>query len=269
MPLVHCPDCHSDVSVQALACPRCGRPMQTPPTNSIKSSKKMSPILIGCLGLLGIFFLIGLVSLVFSGSPSNSTSAPSSDSASTDLRNRATSKLLATNDWSNSIAIARLCEQADVGRLTSAVKSHCASTHLASAREKLSARNAVEARRSLTLAVAEGASERDRESIEAPLKKLEASEARKKQQIEAAAATIVRQEYGKRLRQKYLDDNLDINVRVSGKNSDHITLEFALFNAVWANKVQKGELLDEMRKLGFKRMDMTDNYNYHVYWNLK
>lgn len=269
MPLVQCPDCHSDVSVQAIACPKCGRPMATSPANSTKPSKKTSPILIGCLGLLGIFFVIGLLSMMFSSSSSNSTTAPQSDSASADLRNRATSRLLTTNDWSNDIAMARLCEQADLGRLTSAVKAHCASVHLTSAREKLSDRDTVDARRSLTLAAAEGASEKDRESIEIPLKKLEASEARKKQQIEAAAATIARQEYGKRLRQKYLDENLDINVRVSGKNSDHITLEFALFNAVWANKVQKGELLDEMRKLGFKRMDMTDNYDYHVYWNLK
>ena len=206
---------------------------------------------------------------MFSGSSSSSTPAPQSDSAVEDLRKRATSKLLATSDWSDTTAIGRLCEQADVRSLTPAAKSHCASTHVSLARQRLKERNASDARRALNFAAGEGASDEDREGIEGPLKKLEATDAGKKRQIEAAKGAVARQVYGKMLRQRYLDDNLDIKVRVSGKKSERITLEFALFNDVWANKIRKGDLLDQMSKLGFKRMDMTDNYDYHVYWDLK
>jgi hypothetical protein len=269
MPLVQCPDCSAEVSTQATACPRCGRPMASQPVYLTKPPRSTSPILIGCLALFGICVLFGLIASMFSGSSSSSATTPQDDSGVVDLRNRATSKLLAPSDWSDTTAITRLCEQADGGRLTSAVKSHCAAIHLAAARQRLKERNAVDARRNLNLAAVDGASADDREPIEGPLKKLEVSEAAKKRQIDVAAGKVARLAYGMRLRQRYLDDNLDIKVRVTGRESERITLEFALFNDVWANKMRKGDLLDEMRRLGFKRMDMTDNYDYHVYWDLK
>jgi len=39
-------------------------------------------------------------------------------------------------------------------------------------------------------------------------------------------------------------------VNVTGKGNDRLTLQFALFNDVWAHKFQKGDLVGEMRGLG-------------------
>jgi hypothetical protein len=242
-----------------------------------KPKRKTSPLLIGCLALFALLFVVSFLAAIFSPhSDSSNSETLQHDSAVTDARNRATTKLLAMSDWSDHAAVARMCNQADRSRLTPPVKEHCAAAHLAEAWQRVKEGKAADARAAVNAAAAMGASTDDREGIEKPLKKAEAAEAKKqaadakkRRELDAAAGAIARLAYGKALRQHYLDDNLDINVTVGGKNSDHITLEFALFNAVWANKFQKGDLLDEMKKLGFKRVDLTDNYNYHVYWDLK
>ena len=144
-----------------------------------------------------------------------------------------------------------------------------AKAHFARARQELKKGGTVEARRLFNLAVAEGIAKSQSDRFEPALAKAETAERKKKQRADAAMGAMARQAYGKALRERYLDDNLDIKVTVSGKDSEKITLAFALFNDVWAHKVQKGDLLDEMQKLGFKRVDMTDNYDYHVHWNLR
>jgi len=70
------------------------------------------------------------------------------------------------------------------------------------------------------------------------------------------------------LREKYLDQGLDIKVDVSGKNADRITLTYVLFNDVWTHRFQKDGGLDALRDMGFKRVDLKDGYDYHVYWRL-
>lgn len=100
-------------------------------------------------------------------------------------------------------------------------------------------------------------------------KSAEAKAAKREKEIKAVAGKLVRIALAKELRQQYLDNNLDIKVEVSGAEKDRMTLQFALFNDVWTNKVQKGELIGQLREAGFKRLDMTDGYDYHVYWDLK
>ncbi len=78
-----------------------------------------------------------------------------------------------------------------------------------------------------------------------------------------------RRAYASQLRTHFLDQNMDVEVRVSGSKADRLTLEFVLFNAVWAHNFQKGDLIDEIRGKGFKRVDLTDGYDYHVYWTFK
>ena len=97
----------------------------------------------------------------------------------------------------------------------------------------------------------------------------EDAESRRKAAADAVTEAAGRAAYAKVLRQGYLDENMDIEVTVSGKANERITLKFALFNAVSANKIQKGDLLKEMGLLGFKRVDLTDGYDYHVSWNLQ
>jgi N-acetylglucosamine kinase-like BadF-type ATPase len=95
--------------------------------------------------------------------------------------------------------------------------------------------------------------------------------AEKRKQDEAAEAILTkasRQAYAKVLREKFLDMRMDVEVSVSGKNSERLYLKYALFNAVWAHDFEKGDLISGFRKLGFKRVDLTDGWQYHVYYDL-
>lgn len=190
-------------------------------------------------------------------------------SAAEEVRKRAASTLSATTDWSNPESIGRLCEQSGTRELTPDVKARCVTAHLALARVSLKAGKVAEARRALTLASNEGASPAALAASEKLVKTTEAAELKKKEIADAAVKAEARLTYAKLLRERYLDQNLDIKVKVTGKGNDHLTLQFALFNDVWAHKFQKGDLVDEVRKLGFHRVDMTDGYDYHVYWTFE
>lgn len=91
-------------------------------------------------------------------------------------------------------------------------------------------------------------------------------EEKKAKQLKIKQMKETRIKYGKLLRNKYLDQGLDIKVNVSGTNKDRITLSFSLFNDVWSHNFSKGTFFDEIKLLGFKRLVMTDNYDYTVYW---
>ena len=69
------------------------------------------------------------------------------------------------------------------------------------------------------------------------------------------------------LRDRFLDKGLDIKVTVSGSKADRITLKYVLFNDVWSHRMQKDGLLAELRNLGFKRVTLTDTYDYTIYWD--
>ena len=156
MPLVQCPDCHSDVSTQARACPRCGRPMAVQPVYPVKRSRKASPLLIGCLVVFGAIFLIAMLNAIFSSSSntsSSSSSLQSTDTGKEDLRLRATGKLLVNKDWSDRVAVVRLCEQADISKLTTEVNARCAEAHLGAAEQYLKNGKTQDARRAFDLAV--------------------------------------------------------------------------------------------------------------------
>jgi hypothetical protein len=180
----------------------------------------------------------------------------------------ATAKLAATTDWSDGSAISRLCQQSDVTKVAPEIRSKCAGAHVAEARFQLKVGNVAEARRVYDLGAKGGAPSSDLASTSKLLKTAEDAALKKRREAEAVAEREARVAYGRRLREHYLDQSLDIEVTVSGNAKDRITLKFALFGAVWAHKFQQGEVLGEMRRLGFTRVDMTDGYDYSVYWNL-
>ena len=74
-----------------------------------------------------------------------------------------------------------------------------------------------------------------------------------------------RRAYADRLRTHFLDEGMDIRVRVSGTRADRLTMEYILFNAVWVHNFQKGSLIDEIKLLGFRRVDMR-NGSETWYW---
>lgn len=69
MALTQCPDCGSDVSTEAPACPKCGRPI-TPQ----KQQRKTSPLASGCLVVILIVVGGALLKGFFSGSNPSSSS---------------------------------------------------------------------------------------------------------------------------------------------------------------------------------------------------
>src|SRR5205823_5711705 len=84
---------------------------------------------------------------------------------------------------------------------------------------------------------------------------------------EARAEALARKVYSVVLRERFLDKNMDVKVHVSGKQYDRITLEWVLFSDVWTHKMAQADgLLPEMKTAGFRRVDVTNGYDYHVYW---
>lgn len=69
-----------------------------------------------------------------------------------------------------------------------------------------------------------------------------------------------RREYAHTLREHFLDTGSDIEVSVSGSNSDRLRLRYVLFNAVWVHKFEKGSLIEEIRSKGFRVVTFDNIY---------
>lgn len=74
---------------------------------------------------------------------------------------------------------------------------------------------------------------------------------------------IERKDYETTLRNNFLDNNLNIKVKVSGKDNTKITLTYSLFNEVWFRKFQTEGHFDKLAQKGFKKIILTDNYEYN------
>jgi hypothetical protein len=92
---------------------------------------------------------------------------------------------------------------------------------------------------------------------------------RQRARTEAIALAEGRRKIAAALRQRWLDQGVNIKVRVSGKQADRIALTYPLFDEVWANRFNKpDELFWMLKAAGFKRVDLDNGWNYHMYWNL-
>jgi hypothetical protein len=102
----------------------------------------------------------------------------------------------------------------------------------------------------------------------------EAEKQAKKQEAEQARTEAITLAEGRRkiaaaLRQRWLDQGVNIKVRVSGTQADKIVLTYPLFDEVWANTFNKPDNLFWMlRTAGFTRVDLDNGSNFHMYWNL-
>jgi flagellar biosynthesis GTPase FlhF len=97
-------------------------------------------------------------------------------------------------------------------------------------------------------------------------RKLLIEQQRKKNKEERAAKIMERRLMEGILRERYLDAGLDIKVKVSGDSADRIKLTYVLFNDVWSHRLSKEGMVSELCNHGFKRIEMSDGYNWGVYW---
>jgi hypothetical protein len=111
-----------------------------------------------------------------------------------------------------------------------------------------------------------------RNAIASAERRVEAAAAarkRKDEALQAKADAVERAAYGVILRERFLDHGEDIKVWVYGERKDHITLEWVMFNDVWTHRMSKGDgIIVDLQRLGFRRVDVVDGYDYHVYWDL-
>ncbi|QDA59013.1 hypothetical protein [Hymenobacter jejuensis] len=88
-------------------------------------------------------------------------------------------------------------------------------------------------------------------------------------QAERVAKISARRAYAEHARDVFLDGGMDIKVKVTGKYADVLNLSYPLFSDVWTHKMEKEGLREQWRELGFRRVNLTDNYDFNVYYDLK
>jgi hypothetical protein len=84
----------------------------------------------------------------------------------------------------------------------------------------------------------------------------------------AADERRAREMYARAYESRLLDDGLNVDVTTSGTGSTILKLKWILVSKVIAHQVAKGDLLTELRAMGFKRFVITDGYDETWYWDL-
>jgi len=93
-----------------------------------------------------------------------------------------------------------------------------------------------------------------------------AEEQKKKAAVTAAAGVIVRQQYGKNLETKFLDNGMDVRVSVLGKDRDILKMQYVLWGRPLIHKITEGGSMDEgsflsnLQAMGFKKVIFDDKY---------
>jgi hypothetical protein len=78
-----------------------------------------------------------------------------------------------------------------------------------------------------------------------------------------------RKEYEQKLRNSFLDNNLNIKVKVSGKDNTSIKMTYALFDEIWFRKFETEGFFTKLNNLGFTKITLSDGYDYGEYVQYK
>lgn len=87
--------------------------------------------------------------------------------------------------------------------------------------------------------------------------------------MEEKARVEHRKEFAAKLEQIYIDKRLDTDVTVSGPKNTVLEIKWVLANKVTANDLSRSDVLDTAQKLGFKKVILTDGYDWNWKWDLK
>lgn len=79
-------------------------------------------------------------------------------------------------------------------------------------------------------------------------------------------AMAARKAYELLLRNQFLDNGLDIKVKVSGKNNENLKLNYILFSDVWARKFETEGFFTTWTTLGFESWALSDGHDYNMRW---
>lgn len=85
---------------------------------------------------------------------------------------------------------------------------------------------------------------------------------------EEKAEIIARKAYGKLLREHFLDNGMNIKIRIHGSKNTYATLTYSLIGDVFVHNFKKSTLCNEMHEMGFQRIYLNDgyDYSYYIYW---
>lgn len=278
MPLKKCRECDNKVSTEATVCPHCGVPNPIPPPGPSQQG--------GCFRVLVGLAVVAVVIWL---------------AASLSGR-RAAARLRAANEHAHAVARARqdslrgllknrrgyvfahARQLADSGS-TLAAESFLNEFAFAGDSGVAALRDSLRAQRLLARLRTVPASDFGRNAaFYDTLRKLEPNVHRygerytyyrRKANAQAAALKrsaeiATRRVYAKTLENNLLDKGMDVKVTTRGRNATTLHLQYVLFNRVWSHKFSEdAELMGTIQKLGFKRLEMSDGYDFDVYWTFK
>lgn len=82
------------------------------------------------------------------------------------------------------------------------------------------------------------------------------------------ARVATRKDYAKELEQRFIDQRMDVDVTVSGKDNTVLNLRYVLANKVVANDISESGLIKQARERGFKKVRLSDGYKSSWEWDL-
>jgi FKBP-type peptidyl-prolyl cis-trans isomerase len=106
------------------------------------------------------------------------------------------------------------------------------------------------------------------EQARAAAKKAEAEKAAKDLAQAKILGKALRAEFAKRLEQGFLDQGMNYDVTVSGKENEVLKLKWALASKVTANALTKSDIISSARSVGFKEVKLSDGYDFGWSWKL-
>lgn len=103
----------------------------------------------------------------------------------------------------------------------------------------------------------------------AKLAHLDSASSQRERAARALSLRADRVAYAKLLENNFLDESMDVTVTTGGSRDRTLSLKYILAGRVFAHQLQENDAFwDNMKKLGFTRVDLSDGYDYSVSWDV-
>jgi FKBP-type peptidyl-prolyl cis-trans isomerase len=76
----------------------------------------------------------------------------------------------------------------------------------------------------------------------------------------AVKMIAARKEFARKLETNYLDNGLNIDVTAEGPKAQVLKIKYALTSKVLAHQIEKGDLLETAKTLGFTKVRLTNGF---------